>query len=151
MVPHVGSNEAGVQLPSIWCLSHCHIVWDVLVDGNWTWRRSQRWNVFKTKTTTTWLNENHCRHTVILFVMLPYQPCVSCFVRSLMLAVCFLFWVTSSSLSSSTRMLSRATSVCSAVRSSCRPCTSCCLSSSSCLSCRDWRLNGDRGNIDLIP
>lgn len=68
--------------------------------------------------------------------------CVSCFVRSLMLAACFLFWVTSSSLSSSTRVFSWAISVCSAVLSSCRPCTSCCLSASSCFSRRDWRING---------
>ena len=64
-------------------------------------------------------------------------PCVSCFVRSFMLAACFLFCVTSSSLSSSTRVVSRDTSFCSAVRSSCRPCTSCCRSDSSCFSCRD--------------
>lgn len=83
------------------------------------------------------------------YLMVP-RPWVSCFVRSLMLAACFLFWVTSSSLSSSTRVFSCATSACSAVRASCKPCTSCCLSTSSCLSCRDCAISGDEKGMRLI-
>lgn len=74
-------------------------------------------------------------------------PCVNCFVRSLIFAACFRFWVTSSSLSSSTVVFRWPTSVCRAARSSCRPCTSCCLSPSSFFSCRDCAI--DRVEIKL--
>lgn len=56
-----------------------------------------------------------------------------------MLAACFRFCVTSSSLSSSTLVFSWATSACRAARSPCRPCTSWCLITSSCFSFRDCR------------
>lgn len=65
------------------------------------------------------------------YVSVRLPPCKSCLVRSLMLAACFLFCVTSSSLSSSTRVFSWEVSVCSIVFSACRVCTSSCLCCSS--------------------